>query len=90
MLDIKLIARIILNVNFDLQERLVNEQLGTVKCIHTDAESNVSNIYIKFDGSKAGLKRMNSDAFGKHYLWVLIEKREVDIKIKSSKLLHQL
>ena len=85
MLDIELNAKVTLTVNIDLQERLVNGQLGTVKCIQTDSQRNVSKIYIKFDDSKAGLKRMNSDAFGKQYLWVPIEKTEVDIKIKSSK-----
>ena len=85
VLDIKLNARAMLTVNIDLQDRLVNGQLGAVKCIHTDSERNVSKIYIKFDDSKAGLKRMTSDAFGKQHLWVPIEKTEVDTKIKSSK-----
>ena len=85
VLDIKLNARVMLTVNIDLQDRLVNGQLGTVKCIRTDSERNVSKIYVMFDDSKAGLKRMNSDAFGKQHLWVPIEKIEVGIKIKSCK-----
>ena len=85
VLDIILNARVMLTVNIDLQDRLVNGQQGTVKCIRTDSERNVSKIYIKFDDSKAGLKRMNYDAFGKQHLWVPIKKTEVDIKIKSSK-----
>ena len=85
VLDIKLNARAMLTVNIDLQDMLVNGQLGTVKCIHTDSERNVSKIYIKFHYSKAGLKRMNSDTLGKQHLWVPIGKTEVDIKIKSSK-----
>ena len=44
----------------------------------------LKNIY-KFDGSKAGLKNMKSNPFGKQHLWVPIDKTEVDIKIKSSK-----
>ena len=83
MLDIKLIPRIILNVNFDLQERLVNGQLGTVKCIHTDAESNVSKIYIKFDGSKAGLKRMNSDALENIICVCLLRKQKMISKLSQ-------
>ena len=85
VLDIKLNARVMLTVNIDLQDRLVNGQLGTVKCIRTDSGRNVSKIYITFDDSKAGLKKMKSDAFGKQDLWVPIDKTEVDIKIKSSK-----
>ena len=56
-----------------------------MKCIRTDSERKVSKIYIRFDDSKAGLKRMKSDAFGEQHLWVSIEKTEADIKIKSSK-----
>ena len=66
----------------DLQDRLVNGQLGTVKCVHTNSQRNVSKIYLKFDDSKSGLKKMNTDAFKKQHLWVPIEKTEVDIKIK--------
>ena len=85
VLDLKLNARIMLTVNIDFEDSLVNGQLGSVKCIRTDSERNVSKIYIKFDDSKSGLKSMNIDAFGKQHLWVPIEKTEVDIKIKSSK-----
>ena len=53
--------------------------------LRTDSERNLSKIYITFDDFKAGLKRMNSDVFGKQHLWVPIENTEVDIKIKSSK-----
>ena len=85
VLDLKLNARLMLTVNIDFEDSLVNGQLGSLKCIRTDSERNVSKIYIKFDDSKPGLKSMNSDAFGKQHLWVPIEKTEVDIKIKSSK-----
>ena len=87
MLDIKLNARVMLTVNIDLQDRLVNGQLGTVKSILTDSERNFSKIYITIYIYiyKAGLKRRNSDAFVKQHLWVPIEKKEFDIKIKSTK-----
>ena len=41
MLDTTLNARVILTVNIELQDTLVNGQLGTVKCIRTDSEKNV-------------------------------------------------
>ena len=85
VLDIKFNARVMLTVNIDLQDRLVNGQLGTVKYIRTDSGRNVSKIYITFGDSKAGLKQMTSDAFGKQHLWVPIDKTEVGIKNKSSK-----
>ena len=61
--------------------------MTTRKCeMYTyDSQRNVSKIYIKFGDSKAGLKSMNSDAFGKQHLLVAIEKTVADIKPKSSK-----
>ena len=46
-----------LTVNIDLQDRLMNSQLGTIKHISVDTKGNVINIYKKFDDSKAGLKK---------------------------------
>ena len=67
-------------VNVDLQDRLVNGQLGIVKHIKNELK-----ICVKFDDWKAGLEKMITDAIGKQHLWVPIEKREVDIRIKSNK-----
>ena len=85
-LQIKLNARVMLAVNIDLQDRLVNGQLGTIKHISTDKQGNVAKIYIKFDDSKAGAKKINLDPLAKRNSWVPIEKTEVDIRIKSTKL----
>ena len=46
-----------LTVNINLQDKLANCQLGTSKHISIDTNSNVTKIYIKFDDSKAGLKK---------------------------------
>ena len=67
-LHIKLNARAILTVNVNLQDRLVNGQLGTVKHIVLNSQNNVSKIYIKFDDCKAGLKKMNTDDFARKHL----------------------
>ena len=45
----------------------------------------ISKIYLKFDDTRAGVKVMNADIFGKQNSWVSIEKTELDIKIKLSK-----
>ena len=84
-LHIKLNARVILTVNIDLQDRLVNGQLGTVKYIVLSSQNNVSKIYIKLDDCKAGLKKMNNDNFARQHLWVPVEKAIVDIMMKSNK-----
>ena len=91
VLDIKLNARVMSTVNIDLQDRLVNVQLGTVKCIRKDSERNVSKIYVKFDDSKASLKRMNSGAFLENNIcWCLFRKEKLISKLNQVKLLHQL
>ena len=44
-------------------------------------------MYVKFHDSKAGLKKINKDAFAKKHCWVPIEKTEVDVRMKSTKAL---
>ena len=51
-----------LTMNVDLQDRLINDQLGTVKHIAINYQRNISNIYIKFGDNKAGLKRISMDS----------------------------
>ena len=49
ILQIKSNARIMLTINVDLQDRLINSQLGTVKHIAINDQCNISKIYIKSD-----------------------------------------
>ena len=74
-----------LTVNVDLQDRLVNGQLGTVKHIVLNSQNNVSKMYINFNDCKAGLKKLNTDNFARKHLWFPIDKTTVDIRIKSNK-----
>ena len=76
---------ILLTVNIDLENRLVNRQLGAIKHINLNIHSNVTEIYIKFDDCKVGLEEINTNAFGKQHFWVPVEKTEVDIRIKGTK-----
>ena len=71
-----------LTVNVDLQDRIVNGQLGTVKHIVLNSQNNVSKIYIKFDDCKVGLKKINIDNVARQHLWVPLKKTTVDIRIK--------
>ena len=61
-LQIKLNARVMLTMNVDRQDRLINDQLGTVKHIAINDQRNISNIYIKFGDNKAALKRISMDS----------------------------
>ena len=71
-------------VNIDLQNKLVNGQLGNVMHIAANSKG-ISKIYLTFNDIRARVKALNVDIFGNQNSWVPITKTEVDIKIKSSK-----
>ena len=52
-LKLKLEAKVMLTVNLDVQDRLINGQIGVVKHLEI-IEDKVSTIYIKFDVPDAG------------------------------------
>ena len=84
-LELKVNARVMLTVNVDLEDRLVNGQLGTVKHFQKDQNGNVLKIYIAFDDCEAGLKSISKDAFASQNVWVPIEKAEANIRIRTNK-----
>ena len=85
-IELKFNARVvILTVNVNLEDRLVNGQLGTVKHFQKDQNGNVLKIYIAFDDCEAGLKIISKDAFASRNLWVPIEKAEANIRIRTNK-----
>ena len=73
-LMLKVNARVMLTSNIDIEDRLINGQIGTVKKIVLNTQNNVTKIYVKFDDSKAGIHLMNKDNYGKHSGLVPIEK----------------
>ena len=83
VLKVNLNASIILTVNIDLQDQLINGQIGAIKHISKDRTNNITKIYIKFDDTKVGLKKMSTDFFAKQNSWVPIEKAERNIIISS-------
>ena len=54
VLKVKLNAQIILSVNFDLQDQLINGEIGKMKHISEGRINNITKIYVKFDDAKAG------------------------------------
>ena len=74
-----------LTMNVDLQDRLINGQFGAMKHIAINDQRNISKIYIKFDDSKAGLKRISMDSLAHDCQWVPIERAEVNIKNRANK-----
>ena len=46
-------SKLILTVNIDIQDRLINNQIGVVKCFEI-VDNAVSTIFIKIEGPEAG------------------------------------
>ena len=85
ILMLKVNARVMLTSNIDIEDRLINGQIGTVKRVVMNIENKVAKIYIKFDDSKAGIDALNKDNYGKRNGLVPIETICVSIKLKTNK-----
>ena len=82
LLELKKDARIMGTVNNDLDDRLVNGQLGTVKHILKDKMDRVTKIYVAFNDNQAGSKNMSKDSFASHNLCVPVEREKNNLKIR--------
>ena len=65
ILKVKSNARIMLTVNIELQDRLINGYIGTIKHVSKGRINNITKIYVKFDDDKARLKKISTDFFEK-------------------------
>lgn len=74
-LDIKIGARVMLVTNIDIEDRLINGQLGTIIHIVLRNER-VEVVYVKFDDEKAGLKLQKKDQYANSTQSVTIERAE--------------
>lgn len=87
MLELTINARIMLTGNVDVEDRLVNVQLGTVKHIQKDINGNDTEIFVGFNDCQARLKvqKISKDIFVTQSLWVIIERSEGKIRIRLKK-----
>ena len=70
-------ARVMLISNIDIEDRLINGQLGTI--IEVRRRNNrVEKIYVKFDDEKAGLKAQSKDQYARTSQTVPIERAEAN------------
>ena len=84
-LDIKVNAKVRPTVNINIDDRLLNGQIGTVK-IKTDNKGQDVKIYIKFDDEKTGLKLINYNVVtAKRNNRVPIERVEAAIRLNFNK-----
>ena len=70
--------------NVDSSDNLNNGQIGTIGHIHYK-NNKVESIFIKFDDSKAGIKKKQNQ-LGKYYDAVPMERITVDIRTNAKKM----
>ena len=85
ILNLKLGARVMLTCNIDIEDRLINGQIGTVRHIAVNNRACVEKIFIELDDNKAGCKMIRQVYLARQHNWVPIEKTEASIKIRSNK-----
>ena len=75
LLKLKIGAKVMLAVNRDIQDHLINGQIGIIR--HTEfAQGSARKVYIKFSDEQADSKAMRSSYLGRQNSWVPIEKYE--------------
>ena len=81
-LDLKIECRVMLTSNVDIEDRLINGQIGTIKKFNV-INGKVGSIFVKFDDETAGLKQRGNNRFNANY--VSIERTESKFNITKKK-----
>ena len=85
LLKVKVNARVMVTTNVDLSDRLINGQIGTVKYFGLN-QNEVDTIYIAFDDTSAGQKRINgNDVIARNNRWVPIRIGKTSIYISKNR-----
>ena len=82
-LIIKLNAKVMITVNIDVEDKLCNGQIGTIRHIKYDNNGNVQKIYLQMEDPEVGLKAMHADNYGHTNELIPIKINDQDIKIKK-------
>ena len=83
ILKLKVGAKIMITTNIDIEDRLINGQIGTVYNI-TVQNGIVKKVYIDFSDPMAGLRKKSTDPYGRIHGVVPIERSETDIHVKKN------
>ena len=83
-LKLKIVAQVMLTSNLDIDDRLVNGLVGTVKQIKYK-NNEVSVVYVKFNDNNAGREAMQSDLTAQQHNWVPIMKYQALLGFHKSK-----
>ena len=80
-------ARVMLTTNINIQDRLINGQMGTVIKIDVNTNNEPNVLYVKFDDEKAGKTTINtsSNSFAKQNRLVPIKPVVAKIKVRLGK-----
>ena len=79
-LELKIGANVMVTVNFDIQDMLINGQVGEVARFEV-MNSIAKNVYLKFQDSLLGRKAILSDYFAQQNCFVPLQKCDADIPI---------
>ena len=83
ILELKINATVMLTTNINIEDRLINGQMGTVKHIKI-RDTEVQTIYLELDDKCAGQLRMSgSDIIAKNNKWVSIKREETSIYLNK-------
>ena len=82
---LKVSASVMVTANVDLSDREINGQIGTVKYFGLN-QNEVDTIYVAFDDTSAGQKRINgNDVIARNNRWVPIRREETPIYISKNR-----
>ena len=81
---LKIGAQVTLTSNLDIDDRLVNGLVGTVKQIKYK-NNEVSVVYMKFNNNNAEREAMQSDVTARQHNWVLIKKHQALFGLRKNK-----
>ena len=85
LIELKVNARVMLTTNINIEDRLINEQMGTVKHIEIK-EKEVTTKYLELDDKCAGQIRMNgSDVKAKNNKWVPVKTEQTSLYLSKYK-----
>ncbi|XP_057310673.1 uncharacterized protein LOC130648634 [Hydractinia symbiolongicarpus] len=83
-LRVKSHARVMLTTNIDIEDRLINGQIGMIVDFKYSTANNVDIIFVKFDDPLAGLKKRRKNVFALQNGLVPIIRTEAKIPINKN------